>query len=63
MDLTSSNTECVSDSGSDSNEYDEVFSKNSHFDLINFCQDLMDRCQENTKHMKVMRKHYDLLKY
>lgn len=60
MSLTSSKIESDSDSGSEFE--DEVFYKLSRYDLINLIQDLMGRCQEKSKHMKILRKQNDLLK-
>lgn len=62
MALTSSEAESDSDSGSNSEEEDEVFSNLSRYDIITFLQDLMCRCQERSRHMKILKKQYDLLK-
>lgn len=52
--LTSSETEYE--------EANEVFSKLSLSDLITFIQDLMGHCQDKVRHMKILKKQYDLLK-
>lgn len=62
MALTSSDTEPDSDSSLYYEEENEVFSKLSCYDLIAFIQDLMGRYQEKTRHMKILKKQYDLLK-
>lgn len=59
MTLTSSNTKYDSDSGSESEEEYEVFSKLSHFNLIILVQDLMVQCQDKAKHMKILKKQYE----
>ena len=62
MDLTSSEEESDSNSRSESEDEDEVFSKLSCSDLNTFVQELMRRCQEKARHMKILKKKYDLLK-
>lgn len=62
MTLTYWEAESKSDSDSESEEKDEVFSKLSHSDLITFVQELMGMCQEKSKHMKILKMQYDLLK-
>lgn len=47
VDSILSNSESGVDSDSDSYNADEVFSKLYRSDLITFCQDLMDRCQQS----------------
>lgn len=49
---------------SDSEEEHEVFAKLSYSDLITFFQDLIliGRCQEKSRHMKILKKQYVLLK-
>lgn len=61
MTLTFSKAESDSDSGSKSEE-GGVFSKLSRCNLITFIQDLMSRCQEKARHMKILTKQYYLLK-
>lgn len=61
MALTYFEAESESDSGLESEE-DEVFSKLSRSNLITFIQDLMSRCQEKARHMKVLAKQYNLFK-
>lgn len=63
MNLISSDTKSALNSSSDYEEDDDVFSKLSRFDLITFSQDLMGCCQEKYRHMRVVKKHYDLIKY
>lgn len=60
--MASTFSESEVDSDLDSEYAYGVFSKLSRFDLITFFQDLMDRCQEKSKHMKILKKQYDLLK-
>lgn len=62
MDLTSLETKSNSDSGSEFEEDDEVFSKLSRSYLITFIQDLMGRCQDKAIYMGFLKKQYDLLK-
>lgn len=62
MALTSSEAESGSDSGSEFDEEDEVFSKISRSDLITFFQDLMGRCKDKSRHMKILKRKYNLLK-
>lgn len=61
MHLTWSKAESDSDFGSESKD-DEVFSKLSLSNLITFIQDIKSRCQEKARHMKILKKQYDLLK-
>lgn len=56
MALTSSEAESNSNSSSKSEEEDEVFSKISYFDLITLIQDLIGRCQEKVRHVKILKK-------
>lgn len=58
MALTPSDTEYASDSDEDG----DVFFKLSNSNLITMCQELIDWCHEKARHMKSMRKYYDLLK-
>lgn len=51
---TFSDLESEVDSGLDSEDVDEVFSKLSRSYLIMFCQDLMDRCWQKSRHMKIL---------
>ena len=62
--VASTFSDLESEDGSDSNSEDvkEVFSKLSISDLITLSQDLMDRCQQKAKHMKIIRKQYDLIR-
>ena len=62
MASTFSYTESKVNLNLDSNDANEVFSKLSRSDLITFCQDLMDKCQEKARHMKILKNQYDLLK-
>lgn len=59
MAFTSLEVEFDSDSSSVFKEEDGVFSKLSRSDIV---QDLMGRCQDKSKHMKIFKKKYDLLK-
>ena len=61
MALTYSEAESDSDYGSESEE-DKVFFKLSRSNLITFIQDLMSRCQEKARHMKILTKQYNLFK-
>lgn len=56
MSLTSFEAKLDSDSGSESEEEDDVLYKLSCSDLITFIQDLMGRCQEKARHVKVLKK-------
>ncbi|XP_050897907.1 uncharacterized protein LOC127104796 [Lathyrus oleraceus] len=62
MALTSSDTESDSDYGSESEEEDEVFYKLSRSDFITFIQDHMRRCQEKSRHMKILKMQYYILR-
>lgn len=62
MALTSLDTESDSKSSSNSKEEDKVFIKLSHSDLITFTQDLMGWCQEKSRHTKILKKKYHILK-
>lgn len=55
MALTSSEVEFDSYNGSESKK-DEVFSKLSCSNLITFIQDIMSRCKENARHVKILTK-------
>lgn len=56
MASTFSNTEWEANSESDLEDADEVFSKLSRSYLITLYQDLMDRCQEKARHIKLIKK-------
>lgn len=62
MAITSTKVESDSDSSSEFEDEDEVFSKLSCSYLITFVQELMGRCQKKVRHMKILKKQYDLFK-
>lgn len=57
-----SDSESEADSDSDSKDADGVFSKLSRSSLITFCEDLMDRCQQRSRDMRILKKKYVPLK-
>lgn len=59
---TFSNSESKVGSDSDLEDMGEVFSKLSKFNLITICQDLMERCQQKSKHMKIIKNQYGLIR-
>lgn len=57
--LTLSDSEFESSFGCESNKEDEVYSKLSWFDLIH---DLMSLCQDQSRHIKAVKKQLEFLK-
>lgn len=57
MDITSSEAKSEFDYGSEYDKYDEVFSKLSRSDIITFVQELIGRCHEKARHMKILKKN------
>lgn len=58
MALASSEMESDSDSSSEFEEDDEVFYKLSCYDLFIFIRDLIGKCQDSSRHMKIFKKKY-----
>lgn len=59
---TFSNLESEADSDSESADTEHVLSNLSKSDLSAMCHDLIERCQQKAKHIKTLKKQYDLLK-
>lgn len=59
--MASTSLDIESDLGSrsDSKEEEEVFSKLSHTHLIILIQDLMEHCQEKSKHIKILKNNFE----
>lgn len=55
------NSKSKVDSDLDSEDVDGVLSKLTVYDLITFCLNIMDICQQKAGHMRIFKKQYDIL--
>lgn len=60
---TFSDSESEAGSNSNSEDTEEVFYKLFKSYLITLCQDLMERCLQKSRHMKIINKQYGLIRY
>lgn len=62
MALTLSESESEASSNLDPEDTKEVFSELFKSNLITLCQDLMERCQQKARHMKILKKQCGLVR-